>query len=210
LGRSLSPPPRGRMAISGHAFPRSTQKPQTRLASPSCRTPPGQSAGTRQAPPRALKTAPVSMSSLRFRHLSSDRLPGPHLTPRRAPFPHRSPRRSSANAACGGLKPPPAGRLRRARPSSPTQHRIKKLSLHQAPLPVRGTPPAVDRDLHGSWGLAAGSGLFGRGVDGVVARRSGAAFTLARMLTTRRPRASRLTAQPTQNSLPSGSCMTTK
>jgi hypothetical protein len=41
------------------------------------------------------------------------------------------------------LKPPPAGRLRRARPSSPTQHRIKKLSLHQAPLPVRGTPPAA-------------------------------------------------------------------
>jgi hypothetical protein len=30
------------------------------------------------------------------------------------PFPHRSPRRSSANAACGGLKPPPEGRLRRA------------------------------------------------------------------------------------------------
>ena len=32
----------------------------------------------------------------------------------RAPFPHRSPRRSSANAACGGLQPPTAGRLRRA------------------------------------------------------------------------------------------------
>ena len=32
----------------------------------------------------------------------------------RAPFPHRSPRRSSANAACGGLKPPPNRRLRRA------------------------------------------------------------------------------------------------
>jgi hypothetical protein len=32
----------------------------------------------------------------------------------RAPFPPRSPRRSSANAAGGGLKPPPAGRLRRA------------------------------------------------------------------------------------------------
>jgi hypothetical protein len=30
------------------------------------------------------------------------------------PFPHRSPRRSSANAAWGGLKPPTAGRLRRA------------------------------------------------------------------------------------------------
>ena len=32
----------------------------------------------------------------------------------RVPFPHRSPRRSSANAACGGLKPPPDRRLRRA------------------------------------------------------------------------------------------------
>ena len=47
----------------------------------------------------------------------------------RAPFPHRSPRRSSANAACGGLKPPTAGRLRRAKPSSPAQHRVKKLYL---------------------------------------------------------------------------------
>jgi hypothetical protein len=41
------------------------------------------------------------------------------------------------------LKPPPAGRLRRARPSSPTQHRIQKLSLHRAPFHVRGTPPAA-------------------------------------------------------------------
>jgi len=41
-------------------------------------------------------------------------LPGPHLTPPTMPFPHRSPRRSSANAACGGLKPPPDRRLRRA------------------------------------------------------------------------------------------------
>ena len=47
----------------------------------------------------------------------------------RAPFPHRSPRRSSANAACGGLKPPTAGRLRRAKPSSPAQHHVKKLYL---------------------------------------------------------------------------------
>ena len=37
--------------------------------------------------------------------------------------------RSSANAACGGLKPPTAGRLRRAKPSSPAQHRVKKLYL---------------------------------------------------------------------------------
>src|SRR5262249_55587812 len=36
-------------------------------------------------------------------------------------------RRSSANAACGGLKPPPEGRLRRARPSSLAQ-RTSKIS----------------------------------------------------------------------------------
>ena len=46
----------------------------------------------------------------------------------RAPFPHRSPRRSSANAACGGLPPPSAGRLRRATPSSPAQHHVKNFS----------------------------------------------------------------------------------
>src|ERR1700740_3839308 len=45
----------------------------------------------------------------------------------RAPFPHRSPRRSSANAACGGLKPPPDRRLRRAKPSSPAEHRFLKV-----------------------------------------------------------------------------------
>ncbi len=45
----------------------------------------------------------------------------------RLPFPHRSPRQSSANAACGGLTPPPAGRGRRAtKPSSCVQqaHRV--------------------------------------------------------------------------------------
>ena len=66
----------------------------------------------------------------------------------RAPFPHRSPRRSSANAACGGLKPPTAGRLRRAKPSSPAQHRVKKLYLQTELLStfvaqnyVGGSPP---------------------------------------------------------------------
>jgi hypothetical protein len=39
----------------------------------------------------------------------------------------------------GGLKPPPAGRLRRANnPSSPVQHRLKKLAYH-APFSVRDT-----------------------------------------------------------------------
>jgi hypothetical protein len=39
----------------------------------------------------------------------------------------------------GGLKPPPAGRLRRANnPSSPAQHRPQKLTYH-APFDVRDT-----------------------------------------------------------------------
>jgi hypothetical protein len=56
-----------------------------------------------------------------------------------APFPHRSPLRSSANAACGGSKPPTAGRLRRAKPSSPAQHHVMKLYPHRTPLHARGT-----------------------------------------------------------------------
>ena len=49
------------------------------------------------------------------------------------PFPHRSPRRSSANAACGGLKPPPEGRLRRAylHLSHSTDSRRSHLPPHQ-------------------------------------------------------------------------------
>jgi hypothetical protein len=58
-------------------------------------------------------------------------LPDPHLTPLTAPFPHRSPRRSSSNAACGALKAPPEGRLRRAKPSSLAQHRFLKSLLHR-------------------------------------------------------------------------------
>src|SRR5664280_584532 len=39
----------------------------------------------------------------------------------------------------GGLRPPPAGRSRRAIPSSLVQFRITKLYLHQAPLHFRDT-----------------------------------------------------------------------
>ena len=56
--------------------------------------------------------------------------------------------RSSANAACGGLKPPTAGRLRRAKPSSPAQHHIKKLYLHRTPLCARGTRSFSNRVSH--------------------------------------------------------------
>ena len=88
LESSLSPS--FRIAVSGHAIPRSARKPQARLAPPLRRAPPGQQSGQ---PP----------------DLSQANLPDPHLTHHVRLFPHRSPRRSSANAAEGGLKPPPKG-----------------------------------------------------------------------------------------------------
>ena len=58
----------------------------------------------------------------------------------RTPFPHRSPQRSSANAACGGLRPPPEGRSRRAKPPSLVQHRLRySLTTHKGPFVGRGT-----------------------------------------------------------------------
>src|SRR5439155_22599607 len=56
----------------------------------------------------------------------------------RVPFPSRSPQQSPANAADGRMKPPPAGRLRRAsNPSSPVQHHLE--------------PPATSCSLQCSW-----------------------------------------------------------
>jgi len=95
--------------------------------------PPGSS---RDYPP-----APVSMPANLFRHVNgyNARLPDPRLTREPGLLPHRSPRQSSANAAVGGLKPPPAGRLRRANnPSSPVQHHLKKLA-YRTPFSVRDT-----------------------------------------------------------------------
>jgi hypothetical protein len=60
-----------------------------------------------------------------FRHVngrglaSIAHLPDPHLTRSSRAFPpRRSAQRSSANAPVGGLKPPPAGRLQRAKTTS--------------------------------------------------------------------------------------------
>ena len=91
---------------------------------------------------RAGDIGPVLMPSKQLRRFTSDpRYHGDCAPSSRsppdascAPFPHRSPRRSSANAACGGLQPPTAGRLRRAKPSSPAQHHVQKLYL-QTELP---------------------------------------------------------------------------
>ena len=138
-GRSLSPP--GRAAVSGHALSRSirTRPDRAHVASmpdtawPISGHPPGSS--------RDRWYAPVLMSTVfvttRQQRFASARLPGPHLTPRPAPFPHRSPRRSSANAACGGLEPPPQGDS-----EGPT------LISYAAPLP-RALP--TSRSLPRSW-----------------------------------------------------------
>ena len=138
LGTSLWPPPGGGIGTRLLTF-RAEAADQAHVASMPGTTwpvnghPPGSS---RDYPP-----APVLMPANLFRHVNgcNARLPDPRLTREPGLFPHRSPRQSSANAAVGGLKPPPAGRLRRANnPSSPAQHQLKKLAYH-APLSVRDT-----------------------------------------------------------------------
>ena len=62
LAGSLSPSAATRTAVSGHAFPRSVQTQQTGLTSPICRTPPGQSAVSRQTHPGLPYCDPVLMS----------------------------------------------------------------------------------------------------------------------------------------------------
>jgi hypothetical protein len=99
---------------------------------------------------------PVSMSSAyvstRHQRFAYARLPDPYLTHPVRLFPHRSPQQSLANAAVGGLKPPPAGRLRRAylhlprSTASRNSAYIKLLSAfvtHTSTYAVRGTiaPP---------------------------------------------------------------------
>ena len=113
------------------------QEQQTGLTSPTCRTPPGQSAVHPPGSSRADLLHPGFDATLLSNDTSTaipeteDCAPSFRSPPdaSRAPFPHRSPRRSSANTACGGLEPPTAGRLRRAKASSPAQHRVKKLYL---------------------------------------------------------------------------------
>src|SRR3954462_989264 len=81
-----------------------------------------------------------------FRHVSSDSLalvsptPACHLDG--CLFLDRSPQQSSANAARGGLKPPPAGRLRRAylhHPNSTNYSASDHLPTHRTPFTVRDT-----------------------------------------------------------------------
>ena len=99
-----------------------------------------------------------------FRHVNgyNARLPDPRLTREPGLLPHRSPRQSSANAAVGGLKPPPAGRLRRAYyTSSSTRSTASRSSTYRKPpsafvthvdrglvASTRSTPPTAARSLN--------------------------------------------------------------
>src|ERR1700758_2017664 len=129
--------------------PRSVQKPQTGLTSPTCRTPPGQKNGHPPDSSRADLLHPGFDATLLSNDTSTaipkktDCAPSSRSPPdaSRAPFPHRSPRRSSANAACGGLPPPSARAATKGQqPSSPAQHHDRKsLPTTRTPFHVRGT-----------------------------------------------------------------------
>src|SRR5664280_2638451 len=81
--------PNLRAEVSGPAFPRSMQQPQIRIASPVCRTPPGQ----KRAPARLLPglgerpgfDVLFAISTLHQR-FTCVRLPDPHLTPQGSLF----------------------------------------------------------------------------------------------------------------------------
>ena len=118
----------------------SAREPQTGLAPPARRAPPGQQYGhsARLIPGRALSPrfrCRLLISTLQ-RWFTRVRLPGPRLTALTPPFPHRSAPQSSARAPCGGLTPPPAGRRRRAtKPSSRVQQAPCLPTLGEAPAP---------------------------------------------------------------------------
>ena len=105
--------------------------------------PPGSSRGTWSASVSMPSTPFDTSSTVRFR---SPSWPTPDaLTARLSP--QRSAPRLLTGAPCGGLQPPPAGRLRRttdrrSAPPSPMQHRVSSFDpLHRHSLCVRGHTP---------------------------------------------------------------------
>src|ERR1700747_334553 len=125
---------------------------RTKLAPPSCRTAPGQSAGTRQTDPGPSWQTRFCCHLEAFDTSSVDRLrspswPIPDALEARL-FPQRSTPRLLTAAPCGGLRPPPAGRPRRttspngASPSISNAVTASTQSdlLLDPPCCVRGTP----------------------------------------------------------------------
>ena len=73
LGRPRGRPPRP-AAYRGDRFPRSIPEPETKLAPPPCRTPPGQSAGSPPDSSRGNDSPRFRRHRIRFRHVISGSL----------------------------------------------------------------------------------------------------------------------------------------
>ena len=137
LGRSLAPPT---AVVSGCAFPRSVQEQQTRLTSPSCRTPSGQSAGTRQTPPGPLESVPVLMPPIYVttRHQRSPRR-GLHtvfLVPTwriSCAFSTSLTTTVFSQRSRWWFEASPRRAAPKGQPSSPAQHRFHELSYIEPP-----------------------------------------------------------------------------
>ncbi len=145
-------------AVSGWAFPRSMQPQQTRLASPSCRTPPGQSAGTRQAHPgNNLKprfrchvvnhldtSTAIHSRSPSWSPPDTSTAPSPHRSPPR-PHDQRSMRRFEASPR----RATPKGQTFINRTAQRKQHSptlsITSISWHT--IPMWTVPASVDRGM---------------------------------------------------------------
>ena len=123
------PLPATRAGVSGRAFPRSVQQQQTRLASPSCRTPPGQSAGTRQAhpgdnlKPRFRCRVVNHLDTSSAIHSRSPSWSPPDTS--RVPFPHRSPPRPHDRRSMRRFEASPRRATPKGQPSSAAQHRLR-------------------------------------------------------------------------------------
>jgi len=103
------------------------QPQQTRLASPSCRTPPGQSAGTRQAhpgnnlKPRFRCHVVYHLDTSTAIHSRSPSWSPPDASP--APSPHRSPPRPLNQRSMRRFEASPRRATPKGQPSSAAQHR---------------------------------------------------------------------------------------
>jgi hypothetical protein len=119
------------------AFSRSVRERQIRLTSPPCRTPPGQSAGTRQALPGMRSITPVLMPSVfvttRQQRFACARLPDPHLTPLPAPFPRSLTTTVFSQRSTRWFEASP----RRAAPKGPFLHLPNSTINHESRLPHR-------------------------------------------------------------------------
>ena len=148
----------------------------------SCRLNAGHHLASNRAPARPCSRSPrhghgfdvTSFVTTRQQRFGFTHLPGPHLTPHRAPFPHRSPRRSSANAACGGLKPPPRRAASKGLPSSLAQHRLTQISPTHADLHssfMAHAPAKRRKSRWGRWNFGAVCHASGSGQPSQMANQ---------------------------------------